>query len=58
LADTIRCLWSDESAQDLVEYALLLVLVALTVVVALQLLGSEVGEAMNNAASQTQSDLN
>lgn len=57
MADAVRCLWSDESGQDLVEYTLLLVLIALTVVAALQLLGNEVGQAMNNAASQAQNDL-
>lgn len=58
MIEAVRCLWRDDAGQDLVEYTLLLVLIALTVLAALQLLGSEVGQAMNNAASQTQSDLN
>ena len=53
-----RCLWSDESGQDLVEYTLVLVLIALAVVAGLQLLGTEINNAVNNAASQTQGNLN
>lgn len=37
-----RSLWADESGQDLVEYALLLVLIALVAIAAVELLGEEV----------------
>ncbi|HXH48600.1 MAG TPA: hypothetical protein VNM47_04435 [Terriglobia bacterium] len=37
--DLLKLLWEDEDAQDLAEYALLLMLVSLTAVVALHSLG-------------------
>ena len=44
-------LWEDESGQDLVEYVLILVLVALVVFVALQTLGTNVSTKFSSAAS-------
>lgn len=47
-------LWADESGQDLVEYALLLVLIALVAVAAVTLVGTEVQNIFNDAASKLQ----
>ncbi len=47
----LRRLWSEESGQDLVEYALLVVLVALGAVVAMKSLASAVSDAFSNAAA-------
>lgn len=44
-------LWREEEGQDLVEYALLVVLVALGAVVAMRSLASAVSDAFSNAAS-------
>ena len=38
----LRRLWTDESGQDMVEYALLLVLLTLAVLVSMRLLGTTV----------------
>jgi len=50
--ELFRSLWSDESGQDLVEYVLILVLIALAATAALTLLGGEVNNAFSRAASQ------
>jgi Flp pilus assembly pilin Flp len=47
----LRRLWVEESGQDLVEYALLVVLVALGAVVAMQSLASAISDAFSNAAA-------
>jgi pilus assembly protein Flp/PilA len=44
-------LWKEEAGQDLVEYALLVVLVALGAVVAMRTLASAISDAFSNAAS-------
>jgi len=44
-------LWTDESGQDLVEYALLLVLLSLIVISALTLLGPTIAGFYNNVGS-------
>ena len=44
-------LWKDEEGQDLVEYALLVVLVALGAVVAMRSLASAISDAFSNAAA-------
>jgi len=41
-------LWTDESGQDLVEYALLLVLLTLVVIAALRILGPTIGGFFND----------
>ncbi|MCL7972469.1 MAG: Flp family type IVb pilin [marine benthic group bacterium] len=46
-----RRLWSDESGQDLAEYALLLVLLTLVVIAALTLLGPAIGGFFNNVST-------
>ncbi len=45
-----RQLWNEEEGQDLVEYALLVVLVALGAVVAMHSLASAISDAFANAA--------
>jgi pilus assembly protein Flp/PilA len=39
----LRALWRDESGQGLVEYALIIALVAIAVIAALALLGGRIG---------------
>ncbi len=46
-----RRLWQEESGQDLTEYALLLVLIALTATAAMNGLASAIATAYNNAAT-------
>lgn len=55
MTNLLRSLWSDESGQDLVEYVLILVLIALAAVAALQFLGGEVNQALSDAGTQLQS---
>lgn len=50
----LQQLWSDESGQDLVEYVLIIVLVALAVVAALEFLGGAITQVFNNAGSELQ----
>ena len=44
----LRSLWNDESGQDLAEYAMMIGLVALAVVVAVALLGTNVSTTFND----------
>ncbi len=46
----IRLLWLDESGQDLTEYALLLVLIALVAVAGIRSVGLSISDAFSNAA--------
>jgi pilus assembly protein Flp/PilA len=50
MKDLLNRLWTEEEGQDLVEYALLIVLVALGAVVAMRTLASAISNAFNNAA--------
>ncbi len=43
-------LWREEEGQDIVEYALLLVLISLIAVASIQIVGQAVSNAMSNAA--------
>jgi pilus assembly protein Flp/PilA len=45
-----KTLWADESGQDLVEYALLVALIAIVVIAALRLLGPIIATVFNNIA--------
>jgi len=54
MSNLIRSIWRDESGQDLVEYVLIIVLIALAVVGALSALGTEVENVFNNAEQQLQ----
>lgn len=51
MKNLVRRLWKEEEGQDLVEYALLVVLVALGAVVAMKALASAISDAFSNAAS-------
>jgi pilus assembly protein Flp/PilA len=44
-------LWKDEEGQDLVEYALLVVLISLAAVTAMSNLASGISDAFSNAAA-------
>ena len=44
-------LWHEEEGQDLTEYALLVVLLALAAIVAMKSLGSAISNVFSNAAS-------
>jgi Flp pilus assembly pilin Flp len=44
--------WSDETAQGLVEYALIIALVAVGLIAILLVLRNSIGNVFNNAASQ------
>ncbi len=44
-------LWREEQGQDVVEYALLLVLISLIAVVAIKTIGSAVSNSYSNAAT-------
>jgi len=48
----IARLWTEEEGQDLVEYGLLVVLIALGCIVAMQGLATAIGTAFSNAANQ------
>jgi pilus assembly protein Flp/PilA len=47
-----RNLWSDESGQGLVEYALIIALVAVGLIAILLVLRNSIGNVFNNAATQ------
>ena len=47
--NTLKNLWQDEAGQDLVEYALLVVLISLAAVTAMKDLGSGISDAFQNA---------
>ncbi len=56
MKNLLHRLWKEEEGQDLVEYALLVVLVALGAVVAMKSLASAISDAFSNAsANLTQS---
>jgi pilus assembly protein Flp/PilA len=52
MKNLFRKLWKDEEGQDLVEYALLVVLVALGAVAAMTNLASGISDAFSNAVAQ------
>lgn len=43
--------WREEEGQDLIEYALLVVLISLVATAALQVVGSSVSDVFSNAAA-------
>lgn len=49
-----KALWADESGQDLVEYALLVALIAIIVIAALRILGPIIATVFNNIATNLQ----
>ena len=50
MKNLMRRLWQEEEGQDLVEYALLVVLIALGAVIAMRSLASAISDAFKNAA--------
>ena len=50
MTQQIRLFWTDESGQDLVEYALLLVLIVLVVILALRILGPAIAGFFNDVS--------
>ncbi len=52
MQDFLRSLWQDESGQDLAEYAMLLVLIAIVVLAALGPLGDTIKGAFQKADSE------
>jgi len=50
MTQQIRRLWTDESGQDMVEYALLLVLLTLVVIVALRIMGPIIAGFFNEVS--------
>ncbi len=51
MTELLRRLWHDESGQDLTEYALLLVLIALSAIVGMNALAQAVSNVYGNTAS-------
>jgi pilus assembly protein Flp/PilA len=51
MKNAFRRLWQDETGQDLVEYALLVVLISLAAVTAMQTLANGISDAFSNAAA-------
>ena len=49
--NAIKTFWNDESGQGLVEYALILFLIAIVVIVALTTLGKKTNNVFNNISS-------
>jgi len=47
---TLKRLWKEEDGQDLTEYALLMVLIALVAIVSMQTLGQTISNVFSNAA--------
>jgi pilus assembly protein Flp/PilA len=54
---TLRAFWSNESGQDLIEYALIAALVALTTVAAMSSLANSISNSFSSAGSQLDSAL-
>ena len=51
MLELFQALWTDESGQDLAEYALLIALIALAVIVAVTLLGGTIANVFNTVSS-------
>jgi len=51
MQNLLLCLWHDETGQDLTEYALLMVLIALASVAAMRGLAQAISNVYGNAAS-------
>lgn len=47
-----NAIWNDESGQDLAEYALLIALIAIVVIAAVTLLGTNISTVFNNIAGK------
>jgi pilus assembly protein Flp/PilA len=51
MRNLLKQLWSDESGQDLSEYALLLVLISLVAIASLRVAGEAVSDVFSNTAA-------
>ncbi len=51
MKNTLRRLWQEETAQDLTEYALLLVLISLFAVASMQTLATQISSVFTNATN-------
>lgn len=54
MADLIRRIWSEDEAQDIAEYAVMLAVILVLVVGTLRLIGSNANTAFSSAASSIQ----
>ena len=54
MSEAILRLWSDESAQDIAEYAVMLAVILVLVVGTIRLIGSNANTAFSSAASSIQ----
>jgi Flp pilus assembly pilin Flp len=52
MKEFLRSLWQDESGQDLAEYAMLVVLIAIVALTAVSLFGNRIATEFNNAEDQ------
>lgn len=52
MLQTLKRLWKDEEAPTAVEYAVMVAVIALVVIVGARYLGSQVNTTFNNAGSQ------
>ena len=51
MTQQIRRIWTDESGQDMVEYALLVALLTLVVLVSMRLMGPTIATFFNNVSN-------
>ena len=54
MSEFIRKLWSDDTAQDIAEYAVMLAVILVLVVGTIRLIGSNANNAFSNVASSLQ----
>ena len=54
MSDFIRRIWSEDQAQDIAEYAVMLAVILVLVVGTLRLIGSNANTAFSSAASSIQ----
>ena len=54
MTDTLRTLWTDESGQDIAEYAVMLAVILVLVVGTIRLIGSNANTVFSNTASAIQ----
>ena len=54
MSELIRRLWSEESGQDIAEYAVMLAVILVLVVGTVRLIGSNANTAFSNVASSLQ----
>jgi pilus assembly protein Flp/PilA len=57
MIETLRALWTDESGQDLAEYALLIALIALAVILAVTFLGTKVSTVYESIGTNLENNL-